>query len=228
MRRAKYRSRGSRAVPDLYATIGVSRNATKAEIRKGYRKAAKRAHPDAGGSPEAFRRVRTAQLVLVDDARRARYDETGKFEDDPPVDIREAMALEQLSFALDMALANVMRFNGDPRQADMTAETKKVIGELRRKLDQEIASFEKAAAQWEKLRDRFAAKTEGAPSRIEALVAGKMSQLTMMAAQAKSRYESLGGAEAILDAHTYRRDKQEPAPQGPMTISRAQLMGRTF
>jgi curved DNA-binding protein CbpA len=215
-------------VPDLYATIGVPRSATKAEIRKAYRKAAKRAHPDGGGSPEAFRRVQTAQLVLIDDARRARYDETGKFEDDPPVDIREAMALEQVSLALDIALANVMRFNGDPRQADMTAETKKVIGELRRKVDQEIAAFEKAATQWEKLRNRFAAKKEGVPNRLEALVAGKLSQITMMTAQAKSRHESLGAAEAILDAHTYRRDKAESAPQGPMNMSLAQLMGRGF
>lgn len=230
MPRAKCRSRGSKKLrSDLYATLGVPRDASKADIRKGYRRAAKRAHPDAGGSPEAFRQVQTAQLVLIDDARRARYDETGQFEADPPVDIREAMALEQLSFALDIALANVMRFNGDPREADMTAETKKVIGELRRKQDQEIAAFEKAAAQWERLRNRFTASNKADPNRMEALVSGKLSQITMMTAQAKSRHEALGQAEAILADHTYRRDKQEPAPkQGPMGISLAQLIGRSF
>lgn len=212
-------------MPDLYATLGVSRDASKAAIRKGYRNAAKRAHPDGGGSAEAFRRLRTALLVLSDDDRRARYDETGKFEDDPPVDIKTAQALEALSYALDIALANVSRLNGDPRSTDMIAETKKVIGELRRKLDQEIAQYEGARDKWRRLEGRFSSKDKAVPSRIDALIRGKLAQLEMIAAQTKKRHEAMKDAEEVLSGETYRRDEPMKPTQGPMTVTLAQLMG---
>jgi hypothetical protein len=45
---------------DHRAVLGVGRDATAAEIRAAYRRAAKLAHPDLGGSSEAFRRVQAA------------------------------------------------------------------------------------------------------------------------------------------------------------------------
>jgi hypothetical protein len=50
---------------DHRAILGVTRGASAAEIRAAYRTAAKRAHPDQGGSSEAFQRVRTAVDVLL-------------------------------------------------------------------------------------------------------------------------------------------------------------------
>jgi curved DNA-binding protein CbpA len=47
------------------AVLGVGRDATAAEIRAAYRKAAKLAHPDLGGSSEAFRRVQAAVDALL-------------------------------------------------------------------------------------------------------------------------------------------------------------------
>ena len=47
------------------AILGVGPGADVDEIRAAYRSAAKRAHPDRGGSSEAFRRVRTAADVLL-------------------------------------------------------------------------------------------------------------------------------------------------------------------
>ena len=58
----------------LYGVLGVPPTATDEEIRAAYRRAAKRAHPDAGGSQSAFRRVNTAYRVLSDPARRRAYD----------------------------------------------------------------------------------------------------------------------------------------------------------
>jgi DnaJ domain len=50
---------------DPRAILGVGYGAGVDEIRAAYRVAAKRAHPDLGGSSEAFRRVRTAADVLI-------------------------------------------------------------------------------------------------------------------------------------------------------------------
>ncbi|NPA32296.1 MAG: molecular chaperone DnaJ [Aquificae bacterium] len=64
-------------VKDFYAVLGVSRNATKEEIKKAYRKLVRLYHPDINPDPSAeekFKEINEAYHVLVDDERRARYD----------------------------------------------------------------------------------------------------------------------------------------------------------
>lgn len=66
--------------PDLYRTLGVSRDAPKTTIVAAYRAAAKATHPDAGGSKEAFQEVVVAYRVLRDYEMRAAYDADGTVE----------------------------------------------------------------------------------------------------------------------------------------------------
>jgi len=64
---------------DLYETLGIAKDATKAEIKKAYRKLARKLHPDReGGDKEAFQEVQHAYMVLYDDRARADYDRTGE------------------------------------------------------------------------------------------------------------------------------------------------------
>ncbi|SJN23461.1 hypothetical protein FM125_04660 [Micrococcus lylae] len=57
-----------------YEVLAVRPDVDAEQLRRAYRRAARRAHPDAGGSPEAFRRVSAAwELVGTAEARR-RYD----------------------------------------------------------------------------------------------------------------------------------------------------------
>jgi molecular chaperone DnaJ len=63
--------------PDLYAVLGVSREATPEEIKKAYRRLARELHPDVNRDPEAeqrFKQVTAAYEVLSDPARRRQYD----------------------------------------------------------------------------------------------------------------------------------------------------------
>jgi len=53
---------------DYHAILGLKRSATADEIRAAYRKAAKKAHPDRGGSSEEFRLIRKAADVLLAEA----------------------------------------------------------------------------------------------------------------------------------------------------------------
>ena len=67
---------------DYYEILGVSRNATKVEIKKAYRKLAMKYHPDKNpGDKEAeekFKLISEAYQVLSDDEKRAIYDRYGK------------------------------------------------------------------------------------------------------------------------------------------------------
>ena len=64
---------------DFYAVLGVSKDATAAEIKKKYRKLAQELHPDKNpgdkASEEKFKGVSEAYDVLSDDAKRKEYDE---------------------------------------------------------------------------------------------------------------------------------------------------------
>ncbi|KAH7099332.1 hypothetical protein BKA62DRAFT_710172 [Auriculariales sp. MPI-PUGE-AT-0066] len=60
---------------DYYKVIGVSRDADVREIKKAYRRAAMKAHPDkAGGSEAQMAAVNEAYEVLSDPEMRARFD----------------------------------------------------------------------------------------------------------------------------------------------------------
>jgi len=59
---------------NYYEILGVSKEASKEEIKKVYKELAKKHHPDTGGDADKFKEINEAHGVLSDDKKRREYD----------------------------------------------------------------------------------------------------------------------------------------------------------
>ncbi|MBN2408775.1 MAG: molecular chaperone DnaJ [Candidatus Aminicenantes bacterium] len=73
---------------DYYRTLGIGRNASAAEIKKAYRKLARKFHPDLNPGDKAaeakFKEIQEAYSVLIDPKKKSQYDQFGFVGDQPP------------------------------------------------------------------------------------------------------------------------------------------------
>jgi len=60
---------------DPYQTMGISRDASKRQIKSFYRRLAKELHPDKGGDSERMQELSRAYSILSDPLRRKLYDD---------------------------------------------------------------------------------------------------------------------------------------------------------
>ena len=196
---------------DLYAALDLPRDAPQEDIHPAYRKAAKRAHPDLGGSPEEFQAVTQAISVLSDPARRKRYDETG----DPGADTADnaiAHAMQFVSAALDAVLNELVQTGRDPLQEAY------LLTRVLKRLNNEIGNCESAITKSktvlgraEELRNRFSTK-DGSPSRIQALIGARISGLKAEIESTEKKIASLTMAADIVKIHEFKADAPAPAP----------------
>jgi molecular chaperone DnaJ len=84
---------------DYYATLGVKKTASPDEIRKAFRKAARRYHPDVNPNDkraeEKFKEISEANDVLSDEKKRKVYDQLGFYSDQIDPAQAEAYARQQ-------------------------------------------------------------------------------------------------------------------------------------
>lgn len=210
---------------DLYAEIGVPRQPppTTAQIRSAYRRRAKRAHPDGGGSAEEFQRVTTAMQVLTDVERRRVYDETGRVEE-APVDNVEQAALQFVFGQIDFVLVQV-------EARGMVTDEVDVIGDARIGLNQKLGEIDAATKKIRRNREtaeKVAAKfrgRRGKPDRIGPMYRSRAADLARnLEAHARDR-RVIERALEILGEHEFaggsRTMQRAPNPfAGQFFVSR--------
>src|SRR3954463_1048377 len=90
---------GRRVMKDPYSVLGVSKTASAEEIKKAYRKLAKKLHPDVNPgdkrAEERFKEVSGAFEILGDPNKRALFDEFGEISTRPGFDEQKAREFQR-------------------------------------------------------------------------------------------------------------------------------------
>jgi len=86
---------------DYYKILGVSRDASKDEIKRAFFRLAQKYHPDKGGDSEKFKEINEAYQVLGDQEKRTQYDKFGRVFEGAPfgADRRETPFAEGFDFS---------------------------------------------------------------------------------------------------------------------------------
>lgn len=192
----------------LYDSLDLDPAASPDEIQAAYRRKAKAAHPDAGGSPEAFDRLSRAVAILKDPAARKRYDETGDTE--PKVNNIEAEALQAVASVLQMLV---------DRDTDWTRFD--IVEAMGLHLDAKVAEFKAAKAETIKKAVRYeaiakrASSKRGKPNHVRNMLTAQAGVLRQQAASYEHNITVAKRARKLAASHTYEVDTspQAYAPQ---------------
>jgi curved DNA-binding protein CbpA len=164
--------------------LGVLPDATPAQIRRAYRLAAKRAHPDVGGSREEWSAILEAYETLIDDRRRRIYDETGEVEPGA-VDNHYAQLLMRLTVAMDEIAANSLRQGPPFTHVDWVGSLRASFRAKIQQGRQSVIEQGKLAREWEAVAKRLSTPP-GMLNVLRGLAEGKARDCTRRAGEAES------------------------------------------
>ncbi|MFW9872692.1 MAG: DnaJ domain-containing protein [Candidatus Thorarchaeota archaeon] len=136
---------------NYYVILGVDKYASKEEIRKAYKKIAKKHHPDKnnGKESEEFINAKKAYDILSDDAKRIEYDANGKIEE---VKNEATQVLDLIIETFDFVFNELYKFyERDKKERDIIEYCKEWLKDAIIKHEQEIEEFKRKLEYIEKI-----------------------------------------------------------------------------
>lgn len=208
-----------------YTVLGISRGANGVAIKKAYRKKAAAAHPDHGGTSEAFAEVKRAYDILSDPDRRRAYDSHGFTEGKPNLD---DPVVHQAMHVLTMELGEMVKTANAIGTLDL-------LGMMRNKISNGLETClghcEKAYTRLRNakaLRERFAAKS-GKPNYLGQILDADIRDAEEIIVKQQLMVDGIRLALKMLDDHTYRRDAPTPRDGfGRTYADQRQVEARSF
>ena len=195
-----------------YEDLGVERNATEAEIASAYRRRAKKAHPDAGGKREDFERLNRSKLVLLDPARRAKFDSTGTIDDG--ADTTAAQAMNVVTSAVQSAFAEAQQRGHNLATFNLLAKARGSVAQQHGALTAQSAENTRVIKSLGKVAARFKAKAKKV-NRIAPLLEGQIAAIKQANAANAQNLEIMKRALEILDDHEYEVEPEQSVHVGP-------------
>ena len=195
---------------DPYKTLGVPKDADGATIKRAYRKASSRAHPDRGGDPMAMTRVNVAYDILSDPLRRERFDLGG--DDLPPTPPLELRARVQLAQAFQSVLQKPQRLN-------IVAGAKAFLHEQKRSAQTNISGMRNMREHFQ----RRAADVEfkavaGEPNVFADQIALSIANLDAQLENTQGTVEAIGRALEMLAAYVYTMQERQTSGYGGSSL----------
>mmetsp|Transcript_11923 Transcript_11923/g.16508 ORF Transcript_11923/g.16508 Transcript_11923/m.16508 type:complete len:481 (-) Transcript_11923:285-1727(-) len=117
----------------MYDVLGVSKDASKSEIRKAYFKLARVHHPDRGGDEEKFKEIQKAHEILGDEEKRKIYDRMGLKGVERAgsgagrMSRRNAPRPANITLSVDLTLADVWKGAKKPMTFKIRQATKRTV-----------------------------------------------------------------------------------------------------
>ncbi len=202
---------------DLYAVLGLKRDADDRAIHRAYRSLSKRHHPDMPtGDAATFDGLRTARDVLTDPDRRRRYDETGEFSATEP-DNTEAQIGAIIAQLLDQALYGPT----DPEAEDILGRMQSTLREMLKQFRQRSEQLRIAKMRAMRLRARFS-RSDNGPNRIVAMLEVAERNATDAGQKLDVTIEIHERALKALQPYAFQRKQPDPpAPTGLVNFPQA-------
>lgn len=148
---------------DLYEVLGVARNATQSAIRKAYRRASMKYHPDRNGGTEGakllFQKIKEAFETLSDHVKREFYNNTGirKPSDDELDGKARELVSQGFAQAIDTSATND-NIMFEIKYYDPVADVKHALQESLSNIHKSRNDMQRSISRQENLRSRFKRK----------------------------------------------------------------------
>jgi curved DNA-binding protein CbpA len=195
-----------------YEVLGVDQAASPEVVRRAYRKRAKKAHPDGGGTAKAFDELRRSMIVLSDPARKEKYDRTGEV-DSESVDNTLGQAISRIVDVVIRAATKMANVG----QVDLIKETRTYFLQEKVNFEDESKRIAKAAQAVRKVAERLGGK--GRSELVKRAVEQHAQQMMEPVSRINEQIEVCKIALTILDECTFKRDMAPMAATGGMWLN---------